>query len=62
MGPGEVIKPRKVIAGVDRVALDTYCTGLLGLQAKDILMIPRAYEHRLGEMNLKKVSIKEISL
>ena len=62
MGPGEVIKPRKVIAGVDRVAIDTYCTGLLGLQAKDILIIPRAYEHRLGEMNLKKVSIKEISL
>jgi len=62
MGPGEVIKPRKVIAGVDRVALDTYCASLLGLQAKDILMIPKAYEHRLGEMDLKKVSIKEVSL
>ncbi len=62
MGPGEVIKPQKVIAGVDRVAIDTYCAGLLGLSAKDILMIPKAYSHKLGEMDLSKVKIRDAAV
>ena len=62
MGPGEVIRPQKLIAGVDRVAIDTYCAGLLGLPAKDILMISKAYAHKLGEMDLSKVKIQEAAL
>ena len=62
MGPGEIIKPLKVVAGVDRVAIDTYCASLLGLEARDILIIPKAYEHKIGEMDLKKVNIKEVSI
>jgi hypothetical protein len=42
------------------VAVDSYLTTLLGLEAKDIIMINRGYEHKLGEINLQKVKIKEI--
>lgn len=60
-GPGELIKPQKVIAGTDRVAIDAYCCTLWGLEAKDIIMINKAKEQGLGEMDLKKVKIKEIA-
>ncbi|MHC5062229.1 MAG: DUF362 domain-containing protein [Planctomycetota bacterium] len=61
-GPCKLIKPQKVVAGTDRVAIDAYCCTLWGLEAKDIIMINKAYEHRLGEIDLKKVKIKEISI
>ena len=58
-GPGELIKPQKVIAGTDRVAIDAYCCTLWGLEAKDIIMINKAKEHGLGEMDLRKFNVKE---
>jgi len=58
-GPGEIIKPKKVVAGVDRVAVDAYCASLWGLKAGDIVQIKRAREHGLGEIDLTKVKIKE---
>jgi uncharacterized protein (DUF362 family) len=60
-GPGKLIKPQKVIAGTDRVAIDAYCTTLWGLEAKDIIMINKAYEHELGQIDLQKVRIKEVT-
>lgn len=59
MGPGEVITPRKVIAGVDRVAVDAYCTTLWGLKAAEIFHIQAGYAHGLGEMDLAKVKVHE---
>lgn len=59
-GPGKLIKPQKVVAGTDRVAIDAYCTTLWGLEAKDIIMINKAYEHKLGQIDLQKVKVKEI--
>jgi len=59
-GPGEIIKPKKVVAGVDRVAVDAYCAALWGLKGEDIVMIKRGQEHGLGNYDLKKVKIKEI--
>lgn len=61
-GPGELIKPQKVIAGTDRVAIDAYCCTLWGLVPEDIIMINKAKEHGLGEMDLKKVNIKEMEI
>jgi len=61
-GPGNLIKPQKVVAGTDRVAIDAYCCTLWGLEAKDIIMINKAKEHGLGEMDLKKVKIKEMEV
>ncbi len=60
-GPGKLIKPQKVIVGKDRVAIDAYCANLWGLEAKDIFMINKAYEHQLGQIDLQKVKIEEVS-
>ena len=62
MGPGKLLKPQKVVAGTDRVAVDAYCTTLFGYDPQNILAIKKAYEHGLGEIDLKKVRIKEIHL
>ncbi len=59
-GPGKLIKPQKIVAGTDRVAIDAYCTTLWGLEARDIIMINKAYEHKLGQIDLQKVKVKEI--
>ncbi len=59
-GPGKLLKPQKVVAGVDRVAIDAYCTTLWGMKGEDIIMIKQGFEHGLGQINLKKIIIKEI--
>ena len=61
-GPGEIIKPKKVVAGADRVAIDAYCAALWGLKPEDIVMIKRGQEHGLGQHDLKKVKIQEMSV
>ena len=61
-GPGDIIKPKQVIAGTDRVAIDAYCCTLWGLEAKDIIMINKAQEHGLGEMDLSKTEIRKQSI
>lgn len=61
-GPGKIIRPQKVIAGTDRVALDSYCCNLLGLKGEDILQIKKAHAHGLGEIDLNKVKIKNITV
>ena len=60
MGPGKVLKPKKVVAGVDRIAIDSYCCTLWGLKAEDIFTIKAAYAHKLGQMDLSKVNVKEV--
>ncbi|MEN8153990.1 MAG: DUF362 domain-containing protein [Acidobacteriota bacterium] len=59
-GPGKIFRPKKVVAGTDRVAIDSYCCMLWGLDPKDIIMINKAHEHGLGSMNLKKLKISEL--
>ena len=60
-GPGKVSTPQKVIAGVDRVAIDAYGATLLGLKGPEITMIKKSYEHGLGEIDLAKIKVKEIT-
>jgi len=61
-GPGKLLKPLKVIAGTDRVAIDSYCATLFGYKPENIIAIKKAYEHGIGEMNLNKIKIKEIEI
>jgi uncharacterized protein (DUF362 family) len=61
-GPGQLNKAQKVIAGTDRVAIDTYCAALYGYQPKDIVVLNKAYQHGLGEMDLNKINITEIEI
>jgi uncharacterized protein (DUF362 family) len=60
-GPGEVTKAKKIVAGTDRVAVDAYGAQILGYNPKDILPIKMAAEHGMGEIDLKKIKIKEIT-
>ena len=59
-GPGELKKAHKVIAGTNCVSVDAYCSTVLGLIPQDVLMIQYAHEHGLGEIDIKKLTIKEI--
>jgi uncharacterized protein (DUF362 family) len=62
MGPGDLVKPMKVIAGTDRVAVDAMCATVLGLKPEDIGTIRLAFQKKIGEIDLKKVAVKEIKL
>jgi len=61
-GPGEIKRPMKIVAGTDRVAIDAYCSTLWDLNPKDIIMIERAHQHSLGEIDFQKKKIKEAVL
>ncbi|MHC4942276.1 MAG: DUF362 domain-containing protein [Planctomycetota bacterium] len=58
-GPGELHKPRKVVAGTDPVAIDALCSTLWGLKPEEIIMIERAHKHGLGEIDFSKKKIEE---
>ena len=58
-GPGQLAAPRKIVAGVDRIAVDSYCVALRGLKPEDVLMIKKGHEHGLGEIDLRMVRIEE---
>ncbi len=56
-GPGELLKPRQVVAGTDRVALDAYCCTLWGLKPAEIGVVT------LGSgqgMNPGKVKVRRV--
>jgi uncharacterized protein (DUF362 family) len=58
-GPGELAKPGKVVAGTDRVAVDSVCAGLLGVKPGGIIQITRGAEQGLGQGDLRKIRIRE---
>ena len=59
-GPGEIIKPKKVVAGTDPVAVDAYTAALIGRQPQNTLMIKMAQEHGLGQLDYTKLQVKEV--
>jgi uncharacterized protein (DUF362 family) len=61
-GPGVMIKPRKVFAGANPVEMDSYGCTLLDFRPEDIRTIVLASENGIGQMDLKKMNIKETTL
>jgi len=61
-GPGKLIKPQKVFAGTDRVAVDVYGAGLLGIKGEEVQATRMAHAHGLGEINLARLRIQEVTL
>jgi uncharacterized protein (DUF362 family) len=51
-----------VIASVDPVAVDSYAATLFGIKGNEIGYIQEAYERGLGEMELSKVNLKEVTV
>ena len=58
----DIAKPQKVVAGIDRVAVDSYGATLLGLQGAEVSMIADAGKLGLGEIDLAKVRIEELEV
>ena len=61
-GPGELLKPRKVVAGTDRVAVDAFCASLWGLNPEDIVQIKRGSEQGLGRIRQGGAGVREASV
>jgi len=61
-GPGELARENAVLASVDRVAVDAYCTRFFGMRPQDSFAVVAAHKHGLGEMDLTKVKIKAIEI
>lgn len=61
VGPGEVQELHYIAAGTDPVAMDVFGAEWNGHHPEDILMIRKAYEKGLGEMNKDKIIAKWIS-
>lgn len=61
-GPGQTRDDKTVIAGTDQVAVDAYTATLFNRTPQDIRHIQYAYELGMGEINLKKLNIKKISV
>jgi len=59
-GPGDIARPQQVIAGADRVAMDAYGATLLGLEGPKVMMIQKAHEHGVGEIDLGAVGVRRI--
>ena len=53
---------KTVVAGVDRLALDSFGAKLFGLNPVDVAYIKNAHERGLGEINLEKLVITKESL
>ncbi|MBN2135226.1 MAG: DUF362 domain-containing protein [Acidobacteria bacterium] len=60
-GPGELMKLDTICAGTDPVAIDKLALDQMGFKIKDAQMITMAKEYGLGEIDYKKLKIKEVS-
>ena len=60
-GPGPLKRHDTVLAALNRVSLDAFCSRLLGHHPKDILMIRKAAAHGLGEADLEKLQVVEVT-
>lgn len=56
-GPGQTKDPKKVVAGVDPVAVDAFGATLFDLKPEDIGHIRLAHELGVGEIDLKKMKV-----
>lgn len=61
-GPGDLVHPGKVVASADPVAIDAYCALQVGFLPEDVPTIALGHEMGLGEKNLEKLKITEITL
>ena len=61
-GPGELRRLNKVVLGTDPVAVDAYCAPFVGLEAASVLMIARSAEWGLGQMDVTRLAIEQLTV
>lgn len=59
-GPGDTIKPNKILAGIDPVALDAIGARMLEFDTDDFYTIQLASKHGLGQANPEELIIEEL--
>ena len=59
-GPGKMERLNKIVAGANPVTVDAQCCTYLGLHPSEVGMIKSAHQSGLGEMDLSKITVKEI--
>ncbi len=62
MGPGEMKKMDKVVAGTDLVAVDALCCTYVNFSPDEIVSITKAHEMGLGEINYQQLNIAELNI
>ncbi len=61
-GPGRLGKFDKVIIGTDPVAVDAYGAPLINLKAADVLMIVRSAEFGVGQPDVTKLVVEQLTV
>ena len=61
-GPGNLGGAETVVASTNPVSLDAFCCRFLGLKPEDVLMIPKASRHGLGNIDLGRLRVKSVSI
>jgi len=61
IGPGQVTRPQRVIAGVDQVAVDAFATTFFDTKPERVPHIRIAYELGVGEMDVDRLKVKEFA-
>ena len=61
-GPGDLLKPQKVVAGTDAVAVDAYCVTLHNRKPGDVVMLAKAAAAGVGRDDLGKMKVQELAL
>ncbi len=61
MGPGEVLEARQVIAGIDPVAVDAFAARTFWPERTEIRHIRTAYDLGVGEIDLARLNIHEVT-
>jgi uncharacterized protein (DUF362 family) len=59
-GPGDTVKPDKILAGTDMVAVDAYAANLIGFDLADVPSIGMAAKHGLGNDRLEELVVMEV--
>ena len=61
-GPGDLLRPMRVVAGTDPVAVDAYGARLHGRTPKAVVMLGKAAAAGVGHADLEKLKVREITL
>jgi uncharacterized protein (DUF362 family) len=60
-GPGDLLRPGKVLAGVDPVAVDAYGISLHGVRPAEVPMLAMSVVHGLGRAELSQLVVRELT-
>ncbi len=61
-GPGDLLKPQKIVAGTDPVAVDAYCVTLHSRKPQEVVMLAKAAAVGIGRGDFQKLNVREIAI